>query len=106
MLCYADVPAASLLQLLVDLIYLQRVIDPNMQHASNGQFAAAIDTLVQRCEISAQRSPGRDITKWTGSSKSNVPLQQRLLRIVSGLASQEIKRTRMNAALMGSQTAQ
>ncbi|KAK9861363.1 hypothetical protein WJX84_001108 [Apatococcus fuscideae] len=99
----ADVQAASLLQLLLDLIYLQRVIDPTPQQPSSSAFAAAIDTLVQRCDIIVQRNAGRDIQRWMGTSKASLPIPQRILRTVSGLASQEIKRTRMNAALLGGQ---
>ena len=92
-----------MLQLLLDLIYLQRVIDPTPQQPSSSAFAAAIDTLVQRCDITVQRNAGRDIQRWMGTSKASLPMPQRILRTVSGLASQEIKRTRMNAALLGGQ---
>ena len=98
----ADVPPASVLQLLLDLTYLQRVINPKPQQCSGSEFATAIETLVQRCEIIIQQSSTRDINRWIESSRSNLPISQRILRTISALASQEIQRTRMNAALLGS----
>ncbi len=99
----ADVPPASLLQLLLDLTYLQRVVQSSPQQCNSSDFAAAIDTLVQRCEIVIKQTSSREIKSWMDPSRSSLPLSQRILRTVSSLASQEVQRTRMNAALLGSQ---
>ena len=93
-----------MLQLLLDLTYIQRVIDSTAQGPGSSSFAAAVDALVQQCELTIQQRPRRDISAWLGSARSSLPVSQRILRTVSGLASNEVQRTRMNAALLGSAT--